>query len=74
MAFSETFWTCFVTTSSGIVLACLAACYKGKCSKVTFCFRLINSKSETSIEMVEDLKTLNNDLQKIEEGKNIQEN
>ena len=28
---SEMFWTTFITTMSGLILAIIAACYKSKC-------------------------------------------
>jgi hypothetical protein len=28
---SEIFWTTFITTMSGLILAIIAACYKSKC-------------------------------------------
>lgn len=31
---SEIFWNSLLITSSGIVLACLALCYKSKCKKI----------------------------------------
>ena len=72
MGFSEIFWSSVVTTASGILLACLAACYKSKCSKVSLCFGLINLKRDTSIEMVEDLKEMDNTIRKMEEQNTIE--
>ena len=67
MGFSEIFWSSVVTTASGVLLACLAACYKSKCSNVSLCFGMINLKREVNIEMVEDLKEMDNTLRKLEE-------
>ena len=69
MGFSEIFWSSVVTTSSGILLACLAACYKSKCSNVSLCFGMINLKREVNIEMVEDLKEMDNTIRKLEENR-----
>jgi hypothetical protein len=69
MGFSEIFWSSVVTTASGILLACLAACYKSKCSNVSLCFGMINLKREVNIELQEDLKEMDNTLRKLEEQK-----
>ena len=69
MGFSEIFWSSVVTTASGILLACLAACYKSKCSNVSLCFGMINLKREVNIEMVEDLKEMDNTIRKMEENR-----
>ena len=74
MGFSEIFWSSVVTTASGILLACLAACYKSKCSKVSLCFGLINQKRDTSIELQEDLKEMDNTLKKLEENSHTEVN
>jgi len=34
---SEIFWTTFVTTMSGLILAMIAACYKSKCKYIKCC-------------------------------------
>jgi hypothetical protein len=72
MGFSEIFWSSVVTTASGILLACLAACYKSKCSNINLCFGMINLKRDTSIEMVEDLKEMDNTIRKMEEQNTIE--
>ena len=64
MGFSEIFWTGFVTTSSAIVLACLGACYKSKCSRISLCCGLITLKRDVSIELQEDKKQMDNDIEK----------
>ena len=33
---SEIFWTTFITTMSGLILAIIAACYKSKCRYIKF--------------------------------------
>ena len=34
---SEIFWTTFVTTMSGLILAMIAACYRSKCKNIKWC-------------------------------------
>lgn len=34
MALSEIFWNSVLITSSGIILACFALCYKSKCKNI----------------------------------------
>lgn len=40
-ALSEIFWSSFVTTMSGVILAIVAVAYKSKCRNINCCFGLI---------------------------------
>jgi len=35
--FSEVFWTFFITSTIGLLLALVKGCYKSKCKQVDFC-------------------------------------
>lgn len=60
---SEIFWNSVLITSSGIVLACLALCYKSKCKNVKLgCLQI-----ERDIEAEEQIDEI-----ELEQKKNIE--
>ena len=51
---SEIFWSTFVTTMSGLMLAIIAACYRSKCRSVRCC----GLEIERDVEGEEKIDTL----------------
>jgi len=47
---SEIFWSTFVTTMSGVVLAMIAVAYKSKCRNINCCFGLLQIERDTEGE------------------------
>jgi hypothetical protein len=47
---SEIFWSTFVTTMSGVVLAMIAVAYKSKCRNISCCFGLLQIERDTEGE------------------------
>jgi len=52
---SEIFWSTFVTTMSGLMLAIIAACYRSKCRSVRCCGLEIERdvEGEEKIDVIE---------------------
>ncbi len=48
--FSEVFWTAFITSGIGFILALAKAIYKSKCKSCNICFGLINVERDTENE------------------------
>ena len=51
---SEVFWTFFITSIIGFVLALGKLCYKSKCSEINFC--CLKVVRNTEAELKEDLE------------------
>lgn len=47
---SEIFWSSFVTTLSGVILAMIAVAYKSKCRNINCCFGLVEIERDTAGE------------------------
>lgn len=48
---SEVFWTFFVSSMVGFIIALLKLCYKSKCKEINFCCLKIVRDVESEIEM-----------------------
>jgi hypothetical protein len=58
---SEIFWNSVLITASGIVLACLALCYKSKCKNIKLCGLEIERDIEAEEQIDEiELENKNN--------------
>jgi len=52
---SEVFWAGFLSTMSGVTLACFGLLYKSKCSDISCCCGLIRIHRNISSEVLEDM-------------------
>lgn len=54
MALSESFWIFMLTTSAGLVLACMKVAYDSKCKKLDVCCLKIERDTGAEIEAEHD--------------------
>ena len=54
MALSESFWIFLVTTSAGLVLACMKICYDSKCKNLDLGCLKIERDTQSEIQVEHD--------------------
>ena len=47
---SEVFWSGFIATASGLLLAILAVCYKSKCKTIRLCMGCVEVERDVELE------------------------